>query len=166
MPTPSLCLPSDVLGLGQLCYPVFPGSVSQNSRPDLPPTAMSLPLFGGIVLNSAALPEPRLAGLYPSRSFSPLLVSPRPIIQESLLPQDLGLVGFYYGLAYRLFGHREWVCVPLLVVSTVGCGCFSFRLGIWGGFGFVAFKLAFSSPCSFNPLYQARFSLSGRVSGF
>jgi len=37
-------------------------------------------------------------------------------------------VGFYYGLAYRLFDLGEWVCFSLLVVSTVGWGCFSFRL--------------------------------------
>jgi len=44
-------------------------------------------------------------------------------------------VGFYYGLAYRLFDLGEWVCFSLLVVSTVGWGCFSFRLGFRGVFG-------------------------------
>jgi len=82
----------------------FPGSVSRNSQLNLRPTATSLPSFGGILSNSAAPPEPRLAGLYASASFSPLVVSPKPIIQESLFPRELGPVGFYYGLAYRLFG--------------------------------------------------------------
>ena len=82
----------------------FPGSVSRNSRPDLLPRTTSLPSFGGILSNSAALPEPLLVGLYVSGSFSPLVVFPRPIIQESLLPGELGPVGLYCGLAYRLFG--------------------------------------------------------------
>jgi len=58
-------------------------------------------------------------------------------------------VGLYYGLAYRLFDLEEWVCFPLLVVSTVGGECFSFRLGFRGGFWFVAFRPGFSSPCSY-----------------
>jgi len=45
------------------------------------------------------------------------------------LPSGAGLVGFYYGLAYRWFDLGECVCFTLLVVSTVGWGCFSFRLG-------------------------------------
>jgi len=43
-----------------------------------------------------------------------------------------GPVGFYYPLAYRLFDLGEWVCFSLLVVSTVGWGCFSFRLVLRG----------------------------------
>jgi len=65
--------------------------------------ATRLPSLGGILSKSVALPEPQLAGLYASRSFSPLVVSPRPIIQESLFPRELGPVGLYYGLAYRWF---------------------------------------------------------------
>ena len=65
---------------------------------------MSPPSFGGILSNSADLAEPRLAGLYASEGFSPLIVSPRPIIQESLFPQALGPVGLYHSLADRLFG--------------------------------------------------------------
>jgi len=81
----------------------------------------------------------------------PHVVFPRPIIQESLFLQELGPVGFYYGLAYRLSDLGEWVCFPLLVVSTVGWECFSFRLGFHGGYWFVAFRPAFSSPWSFYP---------------
>jgi len=44
-------------------------------------------------------------------------------------------VGLYYGLAYRFFDLGEWVCFSLLVVSTVGWGSFSFRLGFCGVFG-------------------------------
>ena len=75
-------------------------------------------------------------------------------------------MGFYYGLAYRLFDLGEWVCFSLLVVSTVDWGCLSSRLGFRGCFWFVAFRPAFSSPCSFYPSYWAGFSLSGRVRGF
>jgi len=125
------------------------GPVSRNSRPDLPPTARSLPSLGGILSNSIALPEPWLAGFFGPGELPPICVSPRPIIQESLFLRELGPVGFYYGLAYRLFDLWEWVCFSLLVVSTVGWGCFSFWLGFRGGFWFVAFRPAFSSPCSF-----------------
>jgi len=52
-------------------------------------------------------------------------------------------VGFYYGLAYRLFDLGKWVCFSLLVVSTVGWGCFSFRLGFRGVIGSL-----FSGSCS------------------
>jgi len=86
-------------------------------------------------------------------------------MQESLLPWELGLVGFYDCLAYRWFDLGEWVCFPLLVVSTVGWGCFFFRIGFRVGFWFVAFKPAFSSPCSFYASYQVGVSLSGRVRG-
>ena len=41
---------------------------------------------------------------------------------------------FYYGLAYMWFDYGEWVCFPVLVVSTVSWGCFSFRLGFRAGF--------------------------------
>ena len=44
-------------------------------------------------------------------------------------------MGLYYGLAYWLFDLGEWACFSLLVVSTVGWGCFSFRLGSRGVFG-------------------------------
>jgi len=60
-------------------------------------------------------------------------------------------VGFYYGLAYRWFDLGEWVCFPLLVVSTVGWECFSFRLGFCGGCWFDVVRPVFSSPCSFYP---------------
>jgi len=83
-------------------------------------------------LNSIALPEPRLAGLFSPLELPPLCVSPRPIIQESLFPRELGPLGLYYGLAYRLFDLGEWVGFSLLVVSTVGWGCFSFRLVLRG----------------------------------
>jgi len=63
------------------------------------------------------------------RELPPLCVSPRPIVHESLLLRELGPVWFYYGLAHRLFDLGEWVCFPLLVVSTVGWEFFSFRLG-------------------------------------
>jgi len=75
-------------------------------------------------------------------------------------------VGFYYGLADRWFDLGEWVCFPLLVVSTVSWECFSFRLGVRGGYWFAVFRPLFSSPCSFYPSYWADFSLSGRVRGF
>ena len=112
---------------------------------------MSLPSFDGIVSNWVALPEPRLAGLFSHRELPPLCASPRPIGQESLFLQELGLVGFYNGLAYRWFDLGEWVCFSLLVVSTLGWGCFSFRLGFRGGYWFVAFRPVVSSPCSFYP---------------
>jgi len=67
------------------------------------------------------------------------------------IPSGAGPGRVYYGLAYRLFDLGEWVCFGLLVVSTVGWGCFSFRLDFHGGFWFVAFRPAFSSPCSFYP---------------
>jgi len=127
------------------------GPVSRNSRPDLPPTATSLPSLGGILSNSVTFPEPRLAGLYAPWSFSSLVTSPRPDNQESLFLRELGTVGFYFCLAYRLFDLGEWVCSSLLVVSTVGWGCFSFRLGFHGGYWFAVFRLVFSSPCSFYP---------------
>jgi len=60
-------------------------------------------------------------------------------------------VGFSYGLAYRLFDLGEWVCFSLSVVSTVGWGCFSFRLGFRRGYWFVALRPVVSSPCSFYP---------------
>jgi len=81
----------------------------------------------------------------------PLVVSPRPNIQESLFLWKLGPVGLYYGLAYRWFDLREWVCYPLLIVSTVGWGCFSFRLGLCKRFWFVAFRPVLSSAWSFYP---------------
>ena len=91
-------------------------------------------MFGDILSNSVALPEPRLAGLSVSGIFSPLLVCvPETYIQESLYLRELGPVGFYYRLAYRWFDFGEWVCFPLLVVSTVCWECFSFRLGFRGG---------------------------------
>ena len=61
-------------------------------------------------------------------------------IQESLFLRELGPVGFYYGLAYRLFHLGEWVCFSLLVVSTVSWGCFSFRLGFRGGYWFAVLR--------------------------
>jgi len=76
-------------------------------------------------------------------------------IQESLFLRELGPVAFYYGLAYRFFDLWEWVCFSLLVVSTVGWRCFSFRLGFRGGYWFMAFRPMVSSPCSFYPLYRA-----------
>jgi len=127
------------------------GPVSRNSRPDLPPTATSLSSLGGILSNSVALPEPRLAGFFSPRELPPLCVSPRPDKQESLFLRELGPVGFYYSLVYRLFDLGEWVCFSLLVVSTVSWGCFSFRLGFRGGYWFVAFRPVVSSPCSFYP---------------
>jgi len=71
--------------------------------------------------------------------------------QKSLFLRELGPVGFYYGLAYKLFDLGEWACFPLLVVSTVGRGCFSFRLGFRGGFWLLAFRPVVSSPYSFYP---------------
>jgi len=127
------------------------GPVSRNSRPDLPPTATSLPSLGGILSNSVTLPEPRLAGLFSPRELPPLCVSPRPDKQESLFLQKLRTVGFYYGLAYRFVDLGESVCFSLLVVSTVGWGCFSFVLGFRRGFCFVAFRPMLLSPCSFYP---------------
>ena len=50
-------------------------------------------------------------------------------------------------------------------MSTVGWGCFSFRLGFRGSYWFAVFRPAFSSPCSFYPYYLAEFSLLGRVNG-
>jgi len=44
-------------------------------------------------------------------------VSPRPIVQESLFLRELGPMGFYYGLAYRLFDLGSvfvflcWLCL-------------------------------------------------------
>jgi len=72
-------------------------------------------------------------------------------IQESLFLRELGPVGLYYGLAFRLFDLGEWVCFSLLVVSTVGWGCFSSRLGFCGDYWFVAFRPVVLSPCSFYP---------------
>jgi len=60
-------------------------------------------------------------------------------------------VGYCYRLAYRSFDLGEWVCFSLLVVSTVGWECFSFRLGFREGDWFVAFRPVVSSPCSFYP---------------
>ena len=74
---------------------------------------------------------------------------PETHIQESLFLRELGPVGLYYGLAYTLFDFGDWVCFSLLVVSTVGWGCFSFRLGFRGGYWFMAFRPGVSSPCSF-----------------
>jgi len=70
-PTTRPLLPSDVLGLVAHVQTFFPGPVSRNSRPDLPRTATGLTSLGGILSNSVALPEPRLAGLYTPRSYLP-----------------------------------------------------------------------------------------------
>jgi len=65
----------------------------------------------------------------------PLIVSPRPIIQESLFLRELGPVGFYYGLAYRLFDLGEGVCflcwlclLPVGDVFLLGYTC----VGVFG----------------------------------
>ena len=50
----------------------------------------------------------------------PVIVSTRPVIQESLFLRELGPVRFWYCLAYRLFDLGEGVRFSLLVVSTVG----------------------------------------------
>jgi len=85
----------------------------------------------------------------------PGVTSPRCVpethIQESLFLRELGPVGFYYSLAYRWLTWGSGFVFPLLVVSTVGWGCFSFRLGFRGGNLFVAFRPVVSSPCSFYP---------------
>jgi len=60
-------------------------------------------------------------------------------------------VGFYYGLAYRLFDLGEWVCFSLLVVSTVGWGCFPFRL-VLRGFLVRGFQARFLIPLWFLPI--------------
>ena len=112
--------------------------------------------------NWVALPDARLAGLYASGIIAPLLVSPRPVTQEFLFLQELGEVGFYYSLSYRWFDLRDSVCYPLLAVSTVGWGCFSFRQGFRRSFWFDIFRLVFPPPCRFYPYYQAELSLSGR----
>ena len=87
-------LPADVLGLGAHVQTFFLGPDSRNCRLDLSSASTSPPSFGDILSNSVALPEPRLAGLYASGSFSPLVLSPRPNNQESLFLRELGLVGF------------------------------------------------------------------------
>jgi len=87
-------------------------------------------------------------GAMPPGAFLPSLCPHDPLC-GALFPRELGPVGFYYGLASRWFDLGEWVCFPLLVLFTVGRGCFLFRLGFGGGFWFLAFRPAFSSPCSF-----------------
>jgi len=86
----------------------------------------------------------------PPGAFLPLSVSKTHHSAVSV-PWRAGPGGVYYGLAYRWFDLWEWVCFPLLIVSTVGWGCFSFWLGFRGGYWFVVFRPVFSSPCSFYP---------------
>ena len=77
---------------------------------------------------------------------------------------------FYYRLAYRLFDLREWVCFPLLVVSTVSWGSFSFRLGFRRGFLDRGFQARFLISLKFLPIVpgevfsvgQGRRVLAGR----
>jgi len=48
-PTPRPLLPCDVLRLGAHVSTFFPGPVSRDSQPDLPPSATGLPSLGGIL---------------------------------------------------------------------------------------------------------------------
>jgi len=100
----------------------YPSPVSRNSRPDFPMTGKSLPSLGGITSKLVVLPDRWLGGLYASRNIFPLGVSPRPDIQESLFLLELGLVVFYYSLAYRWFDLGEWLCFSFVggVYSQVG----------------------------------------------
>ena len=76
-------------------------------------------------------------------------------------------MGFYYGLDYRLFDLGEWVCFSLLVVSTVGWGCFSFRLGFRGVFGsWLSGPWSHLLVVSTHSTGRGILSLSGRVRGF
>jgi len=49
-------------------------------------------------------------------------LSPRSIVQESLFLQELGPVGLYYSLAYRLVDLWEWVCFFLCWLGLLSVG--------------------------------------------
>ena len=110
--------------------------------------------------NAVALPEPWLAGLYASRSFSPLVVSPRPFILESLFLGELGPVGFYYSLAYRLFDLvSEFVFLCLWCQLSLGdvflLGAFVGVFGSWLSGPFSHLLVVFTHSTEWRFLCQA-----------
>jgi len=143
------------------------GPVSRNSRPDLPPSTTSLPSLGGILSNSIALPEPRLAGLFSPQELPPLCVSPRPDKQESLFLRELGPVGFYYGIVYRLFDlgcgfvFLYWLCLLSAGDVFLLGSAFAGVIGLWlsGPWSHLLVVSTYSTG-------RRIISLSGRVRGF